>query len=224
MKVTALAGGVGGARLANGLFKILSADQLSVIVNTGDDFIHSGLYICPDIDTVTYTLAGINNPVTGWGLRDETWNVHDELAKLGSELWFKLGDRDLATHLERTRLLSEGQNLTDITKHFTENRKVNCEILPMTNSPVRTMLKTLNLGVLPFQEYFVKHRFEPVISSILFDGINDAVLTDAVSDALTSCDLIVICPSNPLVSVYPILAVPGVEELIQKNQQLLFRH
>lgn len=217
MKITALAGGVGGARLANGLAKTLLPDDFTVIVNTGDDFLYSGLYICPDLDTVTYTLAGINHPVNGWGLAEESWQVLSALEQINHPVWFRLGDRDLATHIERTRLLQSGLPLSEVTATITQSLGVRQSILPMTDSPVRTLVETDDLGLLSFQEYFVRHKFQPTVRSIHFSGITEASIPKPVTFALESSDLIVICPSNPFVSIDPILSVPGMCDLVQQK-------
>lgn len=217
MKIAALAGGVGGAKLANGLSKILPPENLTIIVNTGDDFVHLGLTICPDLDTVTYTLAGINNPVTGWGRENETWEVHSERERNGYPVWFRLGDKDLALHLERTRLVEEGRSLTEITQRLAHSLGVSHAILPMTNSTVSTMVNTREMGKLPFQEYFVKYRFQPQITSIQFDGIQNAEISREVAETLLTCDAVIICPSNPFVSINPILSIPGFKKFIEKK-------
>lgn len=217
MQVTALAGGVGGAKLAFGLSRILPPENLTIIVNTGDDFSLGGLYICPDLDTVTYNLAEVNDLDHGWGRRDETWCVQNEREKAGYPAWFKLGDRDLALHLERTRLLDEGCSLTEATRYITNNFTIPWTILPMTDDVVRTMIHTNELGRLAFQEYFVKHKFQPQITSIELDGIDAAAITTEVCAAITECDLMIICPSNPFVSIFPILSIPGFMNLIQEK-------
>lgn len=217
MKVVALAGGVGGAKLANGLSRILPAGDLTIVVNTGDDFRYSGLYICPDLDTVTYTLANLNNPITGWGRFDETWKVNEERKAWGYPSWFHLGDKDLALHMERSRLIEEGYSLTEITRYFSKIFQITQTILPMTNSVVRTMVNTKEMGKLGFQEYFVKHKFQPQLTSIELDGILSSKTTSEVETALTTCDLVIICPSNPFVSIYPIISVPGIHNLLQKK-------
>jgi LPPG:FO 2-phospho-L-lactate transferase len=214
MKVTALAGGVGGAKLAFGLSRILPPENFSVIVNTGDDLTLGGLYICPDLDTVTYNLAEINDPDHGWGRRNETWYVQKEREKAGYPAWFKLGDQDLALHLERTRLLADGLTLTEVTQYISKKLTIPFTLLPMTDSIVRTMVNTKEYGRLAFQEYFVKHQFQPQITSIEFDGIDAASITKEVSTAIVECDLIVICPSNPFVSINPILSIPGLLNLL----------
>ncbi|MBM4425777.1 MAG: 2-phospho-L-lactate transferase [Chloroflexi bacterium] len=206
MKITALAGGVGGAKLAHGLAQILPPEDLTVIVNTGDDFEHLGLYICPDLDTVCYTLAGLANPETGWGRANETWNTISNVETLGGPSWFRLGDQDIATHLERTRRLKEGQSLSQITKDFCKAWGIQHTILPMSDAPVRTMVDT-DEGELAFQEYFVHRRCEPKVKGFRFDGVKEAEPAIGVKEALKSADAIVICPSNPWVSVDPILQV-----------------
>lgn len=205
-RIVALAGGVGGAKLAHGLAQILPPEDLTVIINTGDDFEHLGLYICPDLDTVCYTLAGLANPETGWGRVDETWNVISNVEKLGGPSWFRLGDQDFATHLERTRQLKEGRLLSQITKDFCKAWGVKHAVLPMSDSPVRTMVDT-DEGELAFQEYFVHRRCEPKVKGFRFDGVEAAEPAVGVKEALESADAVVICPSNPWVSVDPILKV-----------------
>ncbi len=206
MKVVALAGGVGGAKLAHGLAQVLRSEDLTVIVNTGDDFEHFGLYICPDLDTVCYTLAGIANPETGWGRADETWNAIENISKLGGSDWFKLGDRDLATHLERTRRLKEGYSLSQITRDFCKAWGIDHTVLPMSDSPVRTFVET-DQGELAFQEYFVQRRCEPRVTGFWFDGVNEAEPVRGAREAIESADAMIICPSNPWVSIDPILQV-----------------
>ena len=206
MKIVALAGGVGGAKLAHGLAQILKPEELTIIVNTGDDFEHYGLYICPDLDTVCYTLAGISNLETGWGRAEESWNAIENLSKLGGPDWFRLGDKDLATHLERTRRLKEGFSLSQITSDFCSAWGIQHTILPMSDKPVRTIVET-DEGELEFQEYFVHRRCEPRVKGFWFDGVDRAEPARGVREAIQSADAIVICPSNPWVSIDPILKV-----------------
>jgi len=205
-KIVALAGGVGGAKLAHGLAQILAPEDLTVIVNTGDDFEHLGLTICPDLDTVCYTLAGLANPETGWGRVNETWNMIENIEKLGGPNWFRLGDQDIATHLERTRRLKGGETLSQITKDFCKAWGIQHTILPMSDSPVRTIVDT-DEGELAFQEYFVHRRCEPRVKGFRFDGVEVAEPTVGAKEAIESADAIVICPSNPWVSIDPILRV-----------------
>jgi LPPG:FO 2-phospho-L-lactate transferase len=206
LKIVALAGGVGGAKLAHGLAQILSPEELTIIVNTGDDFEHYGLYICPDLDTVCYTLAGLANPETGWGRVDETWNVIRNASKLGGPGWFNLGDQDLGTHLERTRRLKEGQTLSHITGEFCKAWGIGHTILPMSDQPVRTIVETDD-GELAFQEYFVHRRCEPRVRGFRFDGADLAEPAPGAIEALQSAEAVIVCPSNPWVSIDPILKV-----------------
>jgi len=208
LKVVALAGGVGGARLADGLRQVLPPDHLTVIVNTGDDFEHLGLWICPDMDTVCYTLAGIANPETGWGRAGETWGVLEALAALGGPDWFRLGDRDLGTHLERTRRLELGHSLSGITADFCRRWGIGPAVLPMTDEPAPTIVLTTE-GELPFQEYFVHRRCEPPVNGFRFEG--ERPPAPGVIEALAKADLVMLCPSNPWVSIDPIRSVDGVE-------------
>ncbi|MBI3170591.1 MAG: 2-phospho-L-lactate transferase [Chloroflexi bacterium] len=206
LKIVAFAGGVGGAKLAQGLAQTLPPENLTIVVNTGDDFEHLGLYICPDLDTVCYTLAGLANPETGWGRVGETWNTISNVEKLGGPAWFRLGDQDIATHLERTRRLKDGKPLSQITKEFCEAWDIKPSVLPMTDSPVRTMVDS-DEGELAFQEYFVHRRCEPRVKGFRFDGVEVAEPAPGVREALASADAIVFCPSNPWVSIDPILKV-----------------
>jgi LPPG:FO 2-phospho-L-lactate transferase len=207
MKIVALAGGGGGAKLADGLAQILPPEDLTIVVNTGDDFEHLGLYICPDLDTVCYTLAGLVNPETGWGRADETFHALENIEKLGGENWFRLGDKDLATHIERTRRLREGQPLNQITRAFCRAWGVRQAVLPMSDDPVRTIVNTVEYGELPFQEYFVHRKCEPRVKGFRFAGLESAKPAPGVLEAIGKADAVVICPSNPWVSIDPILAV-----------------
>ena len=213
-RVVALAGGVGGSKLAIGLQAALPRGALTVIVNTGDDFEHWGLTICPDIDTVLYGLAGVNNQQTGWGRDNETWNVLTEMRRLGGESWFQLGDKDLALHLLRSYWLDAGANLTEITDRLRRTFDVPSRILPMCNEPVRTFVHT-DEGTLPFQDYFVRRRCQPVFLGLTFVGAERAKLTPDIAEALRSAAQVIICPSNPYLSVDPILSVPGLGDLVR---------
>lgn len=208
--IVALAGGVGGAKLADGLAQCLPPASLTVVVNTGDDFEHWGLRVCPDLDTVCYTLAGLANPETGWGLAGETFQALEQIAQLGGPGWFRLGDRDLATHLERTRRLQAGQPLSKITAEFCRAWQVGPRVLPMTNQPVATMVKTRDQGELAFQEYFVHQGCRPQVTGFRFDGIKTAQPAPGVLAALGQARAVVFCPSNPWVSLDPILDLPGL--------------
>jgi LPPG:FO 2-phospho-L-lactate transferase len=206
LKIVALAGGVGGAKLAHGLAQVLPPEDLTIIVNTGDDFEHYGLYICPDLDTVCYTLAGMANPETGWGRVDETWGVIENASKLGGPDWFRLGDKDLGTHLERTRRLKAGDSLSKITSDFCIAWGVQQTILPMSDQPVRTMVE-IHDGELSFQEYFVHRRCEPEVKGFRFENADKAEPAPGTKEAFQSADAVIICPSNPWVSIDPILMV-----------------
>ncbi|HNB52042.1 MAG TPA: 2-phospho-L-lactate transferase [Anaerolineales bacterium] len=213
MNIVALAGGVGGAKLADGLAQILPPENLTIIVNTGDDFEHLGVKICPDLDTVCYTLAGLANPVTGWGLAGESWNTLEGIATLGGPSWFRVGDRDLGTHLERTRRLRAGQSLSQITRDFCRAWGVKPTVLPMSNEDVPTIVQTEE-GDLAFQEYFVRRQCHPRVKGFRFEGVQAARPAPGVLEALEGADAVVICPSNPWVSVDPILSVPGIRDLV----------
>ncbi len=212
-KILALAGGVGGAKLALGLANVLAPDRLTIAVNTADDFEHLGFYICPDLDTVLYTLAGVANPETGWGRRDESWSVMEALGPLGGETWFRLGDKDLATHIERTRRLRSGETLSAIMRDLSAKLGVQPAMVPMSDGPVRTMVMT-DRGELAFQDWFVRLRCEPVVRSVRFAGADSATPHPALLD-MAGLRGLVVCPSNPFVSVSPILALPGVREAVQ---------
>jgi len=208
MRVVELAGGVGGAKLAEGLAAHLGAN-LTVVVNTGDDLELYGLAIWPDFDTVAYTLAGLDDEVRGWGLRDETWTVMERLAALGDDAWFRLGDRDLATHLWRTDRLRQGARPTDLARELTAALGIVPTVLPMADEPVRTEVLTDD-GWLEFQEYFVHRHQAPEVREVRFGGVEGARPTPEVLTALAAADVIVIAPSNPMVSIGPILALPGM--------------
>ena len=213
-RVLAIAGGVGGAKLAVGLARVLAPEDLTVVVNTGDDEIFHGLHVSPDLDSVTYALAGLTNPDTGWGVAGDSFRTLEALGRLGAETWFGLGDLDFATHIRRTALLGEGQSLSEATAEITRQLGIGCAVVPMTDAPVRTVAIT-DKGDLAFQEYFVHRGCEPRISGVRFDGVEMAQPSSAFAEALRDADAIVYCPSNPMVSVGPILAVPGVRESIQ---------
>jgi LPPG:FO 2-phospho-L-lactate transferase len=214
-RVIALAGGVGGAKLAYGLARLLLPEKLTVIVNIGDDFEHLGLKICPDLDTVCYTLAGLANPETGWGRIGETWHALESIVELGGPTWFRLGDRDLGTHLERTRLLGSGRPLSSITKEFCLAWNIGQTILPVTDDIVPTIVFT-DKGVLPFQEYFVKNKCMPKVKGFEFSNVNKATPAPGVLESIKESELVIFCPSNPWVSIDPILAIPGVREELLK--------
>ena len=208
-RILAIAGGFGGAKLALGLSRILSPADLTIVVNTGDDEIFHGLHVSPDLDTVTYALAGMTNIETGWGVADESFRTLGALGRLGAETWFGLGDLDLAMHIRRTELLGAGWTLTEVTRELTSKLGIEHPIVPMSDDPVRTIALTKE-GELAFQDYFVRLACEPVITGVRFDGVEASKPSPAFDDAFAMADAIVFCPSNPLVSVGPVLAVPGV--------------
>jgi len=212
-RVAAFSGGVGGARLIDGLARLLPDGQLTVIVNTGDDFDHLGLRICPDLDTVLYTLAGLADPRQGWGRDGESWTVLETLQALGGPDWFRLGDRDVALHLLRTHLLAQGLPLSGVTALLCERLGVGCTVLPMTDDRVSTRVLTLD-DELAFQEYFVARRCEPEVRAFRFAGISEARPAPGVVEAIDGADVVVFGPSNPWVSLDPILAVPGIREAL----------
>lgn len=216
--VLALCGGIGGAKLALGLYHTLAPGQLAVTVNTADDFEHLGFNISPDLDTVIYTLAGIADPDRGWGRAQESWNFMAALAQLGGETWFQLGDRDLAVHVERSRLMRDGKSLTDFAAHAAHRFGIHAQILPMTDDRVRTILVTAE-GELPFQRYFVERRCAPVVRGLRFEGAADARPTSKLLQTLADAQLraIVICPSNPYLSVDPCLAMPAMRTALARS-------
>lgn len=215
--IVALAGGVGGAKLAYGLARIIPPEKLTIIVNTGDDFEHLGLHIAPDLDTVMYTLAGLANPATGWGVKDESWQMMAAMARYGGPTWFNLGDRDLATHLLRTKWLREAYPYNLVTKELCTRLGVRCTVLPMSEEPIRTIIETKE-GELPFQEYFVKRRWQPVVTGIRFEGADTATPSREVISAVRNADTIIFCPSNPLISIDPILSMPSLRRIVAASR------
>ncbi|MGC2484948.1 MAG: 2-phospho-L-lactate transferase [Acidimicrobiales bacterium] len=211
--ITVLSGGVGAARLLRALSGVVEPSELCAVVNVGDDLVLHGLTICPDLDTITYTLAGLNNDELGWGLRGESWRVMDELRALGGEDWFRLGDRDLATHLYRSQRLAEGATKTDVARELAQRLGVGVTLLPVTNDPIATEFITEG-GRLSFQEYFVKHHHDVVVRGVEVAGAKDATMTSEVAGALHDARRVVIAPSNPIISIDPILQVPGVREIL----------
>jgi LPPG:FO 2-phospho-L-lactate transferase len=215
-KITALAGGIGAAKFLLGLTRVLPAENLSIIANTGDDIELFGLRISPDIDTVTYTLAGVINQSLGWGLADDTFESLKWLARYGEPVWFNLGDRDLATHIYRTNELRHGRSLTEVTRHIAASLGVAATILPMTDSYTPTRVLT-DEGELHFQEYFVGRRCEPRVAGIRFANIEAAKPASGVIESIRNADAVIVCPSNPFISIGPILAVPGIREALQQT-------
>jgi LPPG:FO 2-phospho-L-lactate transferase len=218
MTIVALAGGVGGAKLVDGLAQILPPEDLTVIVNTGDDFHHWGLKICPDLDTVCYTVAGLANPETGWGRNNESWNVISEVSRLKGIDWFKIGDRDLATHIERSERLASGQRLSEIVLDFCRSWGVKVKILPMTDDPVSTIVVTSEHGEMAFQEYFVHQRCDPKVIGFKFTGMEYSRPAAGVLEAIDKADALIFCPSNPWVSLDPILLVPGILAAVKSRK------
>lgn len=212
--ILVLAGGVGGSRLANGLAALLPPEKILFVVNTADDFRHLGFDISPDLDTVMYTLAGRANAVTGWGIEGETWNFMDALERVGGETWFRLGDRDLATHVERTRRLGAGASLSEVTAYLCDQYGVRHPVVPMSDEPVRTVVRTASEGELDFQHYFVRRRCEPAVSGLEYRGAATARPSPRFEAALYGgqIEAVVIGPSNPFLSIEPILALPGVRD------------
>ena len=211
--ISVLSGGVGAARLLRALSSVIDPSEITAIVNVGDDLVLHGLTICPDLDTITYTLAGLNNDELGWGLKGETWRVMEELGSLGGEAWFRLGDRDLATHLYRSQRLSEGATKTDVAGELAQRLGVSVRLLPVTNDVVATEFVT-EQGRLSFQEYFVRHHHNVVVSAIEVVGASAARPTPEVLMALRDAKRIIIAPSNPLISIDPILQIPGVRDIL----------
>jgi len=218
LSVTALAGGIGASKLLLGLYHAMDPAQLTVVTNTGDDIVLHGLRISPDLDIVTYTLAGVVNPKTGWGFRGETFSMLKRLGEFGRETWFHLGDRDLATHLHRTDLLAHGRTLTQAADSIRHALGVKARVLPMSDQPVPTIIETRD-GHMHFQEYLIKHRTAPGITGIHFQNAKHAHAAPGVLEAICDADRVVICPSNPLISIGPILAIPRVREQLRARRE-----
>jgi LPPG:FO 2-phospho-L-lactate transferase len=218
LRIASLAGGVGASKLLLGLYDVMDPSDLTAIVNTGDDITMHGLKISPDLDIVTYTLAGLIDPKKGWGFRGETFHLLKRLAVFGRINWFNLGDRDLATHIHRTAMLADGKTLTDAAESIRVALGVKSGILPMCNEPVPTIIES-NEGALHFQEYLVKRRAEPIVKSIRFDGVEHAKPAPGVLEAIRDAERIVICPSNPLISIGPILAVKGIRGALRARRE-----
>jgi len=212
--ITALAGGVGAARLLRGMVEVVPAGDITALVNVGDDTDLHGLHISPDLDTVLYTLADAINTGTGWGLAGESWRVMEELGRLGGTTWFNLGDRDLATHLYRTQRLAEGATLGTVTAELADRFGVGVRLVPVTDDPLRTRLQLAGGAEVGFQEYFVKLRHDVAVERVRFAGAADARPAPGVLEAIAAADTVVVCPSNPVISIDPVLAVPGVAEAL----------
>ena len=218
LKITALAGGVGAAKFLRGLIKTVPQEDVTIIGNVGDDLELYGLHICPDLDTVMYSLAGMVCRKRGWGLEDDTFNCLSMLSRYGLETWFKLGDKDLATHVYRTYLLKSGLRLSRVTSELCRRLGLRVKILPVTDNRLRTMIVTEE-GTLSFQEYFVKKRCEPKVLEVFFDGADEAEPAPGVLESIMNADVIIICPSNPILSIQPILAVKEVREALQRSDK-----
>jgi len=218
LTVTALAGGIGASKLLLGLYTSMDPHSLTVIVNTGDDIVLHGLKISPDLDIVTYTLAGVVDPTKGWGMRGESFHFLKRLGVYGREIWFNLGDRDLATHIHRTDLLAHGKTLSQTAESIRTALSVKSRILPMSDQPIPTIIETRD-GNMHFQEYLIKHRTEPGVRGIHFAGIKHAHAAPGVLEAICDADRVIICPSNPLISIGPILAVPRVREQLRARKE-----
>jgi LPPG:FO 2-phospho-L-lactate transferase len=215
--VVVLAGGVGAARFLDGLARVLAPERLFIIGNTGDDAEIHGLHISPDLDTVTYTLAGLEDRKRGWGVRGDSFRCLEALGRLGAETWFQLGDRDLATHLYRTERLRQGVTLTQATAEITRALDVGAAIVPMSDDPVRTRICTPS-GELEFQTYFVKRRARDSVAGVRFEGAEEAAPAPGVLEAIAQAEAVIVCPSNPFISVGPILAVPGIREALRQRR------
>jgi LPPG:FO 2-phospho-L-lactate transferase len=221
LKITALAGGVGASKLLLGIYEAIDPSLLTIIVNTGDDIVLHGLKISPDLDIVTYTLAGVVDSAKGWGIRGESFHALKRLAGYGRANWFNLGDRDLATHIHRTAMLAEGKTLSEAADSIRTALRVKSRILPMSDDPIPTMIDS-NEGPLHFQEYLVKRRTEPAVKGIRFAGVESAQPAPGVLEAIRDADRVIICPSNPLISIGPILAVPGIRERLRTHKEKVF--
>jgi LPPG:FO 2-phospho-L-lactate transferase len=221
VKVTALAGGVGGAKLLVGLAGILQEEELTAVVNTGDDAVIYNVYVSPDIDIVTYWLAGIADTERGWGIESDTFTVVDSLEALGAPAWFRLGDRDLATCLYRTERMRDGAALSVVTDEIRRALDVPVRIHPATDDPIRTKIVTVGGDILDFQEYFVRERQEPEVAEVLFAGMDDAKPAPGVIEAIADADVVVLCPSNPMLSIGPIAALPGISAVLEEHAHVV---
>ncbi len=218
-KIAALAGGVGAARLLRGLVRVASAEDITVVINTGDDATVHRLHVCPDIDTVIYTLAGVSDPDRGWGLASETWNALTSLERYGADTWFRLGDRDLGTHLYRTERIAAGAPLSTITREIASAWEIGARLLPMTDDRVETRLTLFDDSEVSFQEYFVRMKNSVPVKAIEFAGATQATPGPGVIDGLNAADVVIVCPSNPLLSVAPILSIPGIRASLERRRE-----
>ena len=209
-----LTGGTGGAKLIHGLSQVVRAEELTIVCNTADDFILHGLDISPDLDTIMYTLAGISDVGRGWGIQNDTFTVLQQMGNLGADTWFKLGDRDFATHIIRTRLLRDGLTLQQVTECLCKKLDVRATILPVSNDRIKTRVQTSD-GEISFQEYFVRHRWQPEVKAVFYSGISDSRPAPGVVEAISAATAVIVCPSNPVTSIGPILGVPGIREALR---------
>jgi len=217
VKIVALAGGVGAAKFLEGLVRIVPQENISIIVNTGDDEEFYGLYVCPDLDIITYTLAGIVDKNKGWGIKGDTFNCLEMLSKYGYETWFKLGDKDLATHIHRTLLLKQGRRLTEVAEDIAKKLGVKAKVIPMTDNRVRTMIVT-DRGVLKFQEYFVREKTKVKVKKVYYEGVEKATPSPEALQALREADLVIVCPSNPILSIGPIISLREIREELRRKK------
>jgi LPPG:FO 2-phospho-L-lactate transferase len=217
MKIAALAGGVGGAKMVSGIAELVRPDNFTVIVNTGDDFDWMGLQVCPDLDTIIYTLARLANPLTGWGIHNDSFHTLNRLKELGCDGWFLIGDRDLATHLFRSELKREGKSLTEIVRLLCRRNGVMVNVVPMCDSPVPTLVHTGD-GTLEFQDYFVRRKCKPIVTGFSFSGAESVHPAPGLIQAIDGADAVILCPSNPFISIGPILAVPGIRHSLNSTR------
>ena len=215
--VVCLAGGVGAARFLDGLAQVYSPEKITAIVNTGDDLDYLGVHISPDLDIITYTLAGIVDREKGYGISGDTYNCMAQLERFAAETWFRVGDRDFATHLLRTAFLQQGFSMSELTDKIRSLLGVRVKILPMSDQMIATKIKTAH-GLLDFQEYFVKRKFEDNVEDVSYEGANVALPAPGVADSIEKADAIILCPSNPILSIGPILAVPGIRNALAKTK------
>jgi LPPG:FO 2-phospho-L-lactate transferase len=215
--ITVLTGGTGGAKFVDGLRQVVPPEQLTIIVNTGDDLLWWGLYVSPDVDSITYVLSGMLSRERGWGVKGDTFFCLQHMGQLGQPIWFHAGDRDLAVHILRSKLLAEGKTLSEVTSAICDNLGVTAKILPMSNSRVETRVGT-PLGELSFEEYFVQRWYQDPVESIRFAGAADAEPAPGVLEAIMDADMVLVAPSNPVTSIGPILAVPGIREALHKTK------
>src|SRR5579871_6652756 len=213
--ICVLSGGTGGAKFVDGLRQVMPAEEITIVVNTGDDLMWWGLYVSPDIDSITYVLSGMLSRERGWGVKGDTFLCLQAMGQLGEPTWFHTGDRDLAMHLLRSRLLAEGKTLSEVTLEIADKLGVKARILPMSNSRVETRVDT-PIGELSFEEYFVQRWYQDPVNSVRFAGAADAEPAPGVLDAIANADLVLVAPSNPVTSIGPILAVPGIREALQQ--------